>query len=126
MFDLIRDMYDTSASGASQRVREVVAAVRDLKDESSLMISVSMVGERLGLNKMTVSRRVKLAVENGWLTRNSNLPGVAAALELGEPLPSTMGLPTPESIAAECNGVTPKPGSASAGTTGPGMNTPGC
>lgn len=116
IYDLASDMYAASTTGASKKVREVVNAVAELrKEDAGARITVKMVADRCGINKMAASRRVASAEKGGWLINDvaDNASSNAGKnLVLGESLPVESGLPTPESLDfedfdASCNSVTP-------------------
>ncbi len=116
VYEHVKDVYSGSVSdGASNKVREVVAAVQELKAAGVEHITVTAVAEHMGsenINKMAASRRITTAERGGWL-RNKNdekgKPKNIKDLDIGEPLPAKTGLPTPEMLAEEdaCNSVTP-------------------
>ncbi len=64
------------------------------------------VAKHLGINKMAASRRIATAEEGGWLVnKEAGKKTNVKDLVIGEPLPSEVGLPTPEGLAA-CTIVT--------------------
>ena len=119
-YAVVRPLVDRIISDAAEatvpvEVRETVEAVRKLTidddrpfleltfDEWSRQIGVSQshICEALGLNKATVSRRVKLAIELGYLVNLEEKKGQPAKLVLGEPMPNERQvLPTPEEVKA--------------------------
>ena len=50
------------------------------------------------INKMTASRRIRTALQGGWLVNNETRPGYPYDLQLGDPLPDEEGLPRPKSL----------------------------
>ncbi|MCL4553246.1 MAG: bifunctional DNA primase/polymerase [Candidatus Marsarchaeota archaeon] len=96
--ELVADVFETS-SGASERVRETVEAVRRLVVGDSSVSQVEIAKE-LGLVKGTVSNRVRTAIRGGWLVDEETGRGKPAKIRLGEPLPERAGLPTPEELEA--------------------------
>lgn len=108
VYDLLNEVYVASASGASDKIREAVAAVAELKRSGRDPITVVMVGEQLGINKMAASRRVKTALQGGWLTNLETRRHHPYKLDLGEPLPQTSALPSPEEL--DSHAVTPETG----------------
>jgi hypothetical protein len=87
-------MYESTLTGASQVVREVVQAVADLGQE----VTATDVARHLGINKATAGRRAKTAIKQGWLINAETRKGYPAVLKLGDPLPEREGLPTPETV----------------------------
>jgi hypothetical protein len=96
--ELVADVFETG-SGASERVRETVAAVQRLVSGEST-VSQAEIGKELGLVKGTVSNRVRTAIRGGWLVNEETTRGKPAKIRLGEPLPERAGLPTPEELEA--------------------------
>ncbi len=99
VFDLMGDMYEASSTGASKAVRAVVGAVAALRAEGQSPVSVTMTANKLGLNKGSVSRCVRVALREGWLCNTEIKKGRPADLIIGEPLPDRAGLPDPEGVA---------------------------
>lgn len=106
VYELVGDLYEASATGASANVRAVVKAVAELMQEGSDTASVTAIGARLGITKMSASRRAKTALKMGWLVNDEERRGRSAALRVGEPLPARTGLPHPDDLQG-CNGVPP-------------------
>jgi hypothetical protein len=104
IYELVGDMYEATATGASRQVRAVVEAVTLLKSGLGDAITVTRVANHLEINKMAASRRIKTAVANGWLVNGESRRGYPADLDFGEPMPAATGLPHPDAL---CNGVTP-------------------
>ena len=108
--DLVREMYEVSATGASNLVRDVVRAVQQAKDEGQDRVTYGEVARRLGIHREQARRAADVALRNGWLVnRAPDRKGAWAALEPGDPLPDRVGLPTPEEVASEW-GVPPDRG----------------
>jgi hypothetical protein len=81
-----------------ETVRETVAAVAELT-RSSADASVSAVGSRLGLDKSSASRRVRVAIDRGVLKNLEDSRGRASRIVLGDPLPEdTTILPAVEDL----------------------------
>jgi hypothetical protein len=107
VYELVKGMYEATVTGATDRVRELVEAVGRLNGASGEAVTVTQVGNHLGITKMAASRAVKTACTQGWLVNNEKRRGYPASLTLGEPLPERTGLPEPNSLET-CNGVTPE------------------
>jgi hypothetical protein len=107
VYELVKGMYEATVTGATDRVRELVEAVGRLNGASGEAVTVTQVGNHLGITKMAASRAVKTACTQGWLVNNEKRRGYPASLTLGEPLPERTGLPEPKSLET-CNGVTPE------------------
>ena len=83
VYGLVNEMYRTS-SGAGEKVRAVVEAVQGLlHDGESLVdggererhVKLSQVQARLELSKASCSRRVKAALQGGWLVNSETRKG---------------------------------------------------
>src|SRR5215218_1806155 len=81
-------------------VRQSVEAVsRLLKEGDEESVSAKALGQELGLEKGPVSRRVRLAIEAGYLKNLEDRKGKAARLVLGDPMPEDLQiLPTAEEL----------------------------
>jgi hypothetical protein len=88
----------------SPKVRETVQAVATLletgKAKGATDVMVTAVARALQLDKGPASRRVKDAVERGYLKNLEDRPGRPARLVLGDPLPEDQDL-LPEPVALE-------------------------
>ena len=106
VYGLVNEMYRTS-SGAGEKVRAVVEAVQGLlHDGESLVdggererhVKLSQVQARLELSKASCSRRVKAALQGGWLVNSETRKGYPFQLGIGDPLPAETGLLQPECL----------------------------
>ena len=106
VYELVNEMYCTS-SGAGEKVRAVVEAVQGLLhdgggsvsgNEREPHITLSQVQERLELSKASCSRRVKAALQGGWLVNGETRKGYPFQLGIGDPLPAETGLLQPECL----------------------------
>ena len=88
-------------------VRETVGAVaRLLNGGDSASVTSREVGEELGLEKGPVSRRVRLALDAGYLRNLEDRRGRPAQLVLGDGMPEDLRiLPTVEDLERECFSV---------------------
>ena len=115
VYELVGDMYAGSVTGASRKVRDVVEAVKKLRNSGQDKITVTMIGQHVGINKMAASRRVNSALKGGWLVDNlADKKQQVKNLDVGEPMPPAEGLPSPEELDYQdpydneaCNSVTP-------------------
>jgi hypothetical protein len=97
-------MYIDSSSGAVNTVRVIVEAVTNL-DASRVQderITNSKLARSLELPVMTVSRRAKKAIKQGWLVNREQRKYYPADYAPGEPMPAAEGLPL-----LDVNGLTP-------------------
>ena len=120
VFELVGDMFEANVTGASERIVETIAAVKELLDEggksggqSSISaiwdnpgesVSITRLADKLGLSKAAASVRVKHAIAGGWLVRTDEHHGRSARLELGDPLPERSGLPAPDELRGRFRG----------------------
>ena len=117
VFGLIGPMYETTITGASAKVRELVRAVEGLTpgDLPALemanrnKVTVTALAKLLDTNKMDITRRCQSAMRLGWLVNHEIRKGFPANLGLGEPMPDRVGLPHPDAIGHR-NTVTPVSG----------------
>lgn len=74
----------------SPQTHETVNAVIEIMEESETRngVSITVLADALGLDKSTVSRRVKRCVEDGYLVNGAGGRGRRALLFLGDPLPA--------------------------------------
>jgi len=92
-------------------VRETVAAVSALLSEGADSVTYKQLGDRLGLDKSTASRRARRAYEGGYLRNRETRRGQPAQVVLGDPLPDDLELlPSPAdlsgcTVAVESEGI---------------------
>jgi hypothetical protein len=87
------------------RIRETVAAVRELDTAKDPGIGLSAIAKALGIDKSSASRRVRVAVEDGYLANLEERKGRPARVTLGDPLPEERAvLPHPDALAGERGG----------------------
>jgi len=91
-------------TSVSESMRETVEAARRMTTANKELsathaVSVSALAAALGIDKSSASRRVRSAVERGYLVNQEDRPGKAAKIALGEPLPQDVEiLPTVATI----------------------------
>ncbi len=100
VFELVGAMYEATLSGATEAVRMVVAAVRDLRAAGEEPVTYSAVARRVGLHPEQVKRLVRVAANHEWLVNRAEGRHKPADLDVGEPLPERAGLPTAEELRA--------------------------
>jgi hypothetical protein len=88
-------------------VRETVETVsRLLKEGDEEYVSARAIGQELNLEKGPVSRRIRLAIEAGYLKNLEDRRGKPARLVLGDPMPEDLQiLPTVGELIRECSTV---------------------
>lgn len=96
---LVAELYEAT-SGASQRVRDTVAAVAALTAARGVRptANVTEVAHQLGISVPSASRRVATAVRGGWLVNEETRPSQTARLRVGEALPASSGLPSVDEL----------------------------
>ncbi len=110
---LVEDLL-AEAMGATvpTTIRQTVKAVVDLHAEATFFgtpvdLSITGVAKVLGVDKSTASRRVRQAIERGYLRNLEGVKGRPGKLEPAAPLPEDQPvLPTVEVVAERC-GVAP-------------------
>ena len=85
-------MYAASTTGVTENIRGAVAAVK-AGDKT-----YSDVARRLKVAPMQARRYASQAVRGGWIVNDETRRGHPAQLSVGEPLPDTEGLPSPETL----------------------------
>ncbi len=99
--DLVGQMYETSVTKVSDKIRNVIGAVAELKFANASPVSVTKVAKHLGVSKQAITQAVNTALKQGWLVNHDTKKGSSFDLDLGEPLPEALGLPDPESLGEE-------------------------
>jgi hypothetical protein len=95
---LVNKMYAVTVSGASDRVRDVIEAVKSLQArEKGEPVTATRVANLLGISVATASRHILVALKQRWLT-NGSPNRQAFDLRVGEALPPASGLPHPERL----------------------------
>ncbi|GIV18240.1 MAG: hypothetical protein KatS3mg022_3675 [Armatimonadota bacterium] len=102
---LAGDMYQASAEGVSEQVRQVVEAVHQLRAEhgEEATVTINSVAKLLGFHYEVAKRYVQRALNKRWLI-NRGGKGEVHDLVIGEPLPDEVQLPTPEQVEAAWKG----------------------
>ncbi|NPV08052.1 MAG: MarR family transcriptional regulator [Anaerolineae bacterium] len=102
VYELVADLVSEGVQATvSPTVRETVEAVVELSHGGEDPVSVGRLADLLGLDKSTVSRRVRVATELGYLVNLEDRRGKPARLLPGEDLPEEKPiLPTPQTLAA--------------------------
>lgn len=113
VYDLVNDLLNEGAEAAvNESIRETVQAVSALcAERSQAPATVQQVAQRLGLDKSATWRRVKVAMERGYLVNQEERKGRPAKLAPGEPMPEEQPvLPSPEALFGDApNGDAPTP-----------------
>jgi hypothetical protein len=99
--ELVGKMYETSVTRVSDKIRNVIRAVRELRGENISPVSDTEVAKRLIVSKQAINQAVKTALVQGWLVNHETKRGYPHDLDVGEPLPEALGLPDPESLREE-------------------------
>jgi hypothetical protein len=103
VYDLVSDILNENVKASvSEPIRETVKAVQDLTMTEST--NIVRVAQRLNIDKSSALRRVRVAIEDGYLVNLEDKKGKPAKLILGEALPEEEGvLPSPEKLAEKIN-----------------------
>jgi hypothetical protein len=87
------------------RIRDTVQAVKELDTPKDPGIGLTAIAKALGIDKSSASRRVRVAIEDGYLANLEERNGRPARITLGDPLPEERPvLPPPHALAAEREG----------------------
>ena len=99
VYDLVSATYESSVTGLSEGVTNVVTKVAELRQENlDRPISYTVLERELGVHRDLVRRRASTAVRHGWLVNQETRRGYQADLIPGEPMPEKRGLPHPNSL----------------------------
>jgi hypothetical protein len=100
VYDLVIDIIAQGVQATvSATIRETVAAVKELDDATDLGIKVTAIAGVLGIDKSSALRRVRVAIEDGYLTNLEERKGRPARITLGDPLPVERAvLPHPDAL----------------------------
>ncbi len=106
VYGLVKDVFSSSATGgAGKMVREVVKAVGVLRKSTAGRVTVTKVAQYLKINNMAASRRIVDAEKGGWLIDQEKGRSNIKDLNVGEPLPPEIGIPSPSKL-NQCYTVT--------------------
>ena len=112
--ELVADLVSAGVEASvPPTVRETVEAVKELNKLPSwrfVGVPQSEVKKHLGLDKSTISRRIKHAIDLGYLVDEQEKKGQPAKLAVGEPMPDEVEvLPRPDALSRQCCTVAPFP-----------------
>ena len=101
--ELLADVVAEGVEGTVKpEVREVVAKVRELVDGGLAEVPQRKLAEALDLDRGTISRRVRAALDAGYLVNREERRGRPHRLVPGDPLPDDLEiLPPPETVVEE-------------------------
>jgi hypothetical protein len=103
-YGVVRELVaDLVSEGVGQTVkpeiREIVGQVRHLLSGEAEHVTQAQLVKATGLDKSTISRRVRQALDQGYLVNQEEKRGRAHRLVLGDPLPDDVDvLPKPEAL----------------------------
>jgi hypothetical protein len=99
VYNLVSDLLnETVRATVSEKIRETVEAVRELtlNTESTNVVKVA---ERLNIDKSAALRRIRVAIEDGYIMNLEDKRGRPAKLTIADPMPEEEGiLPDPEKL----------------------------
>jgi hypothetical protein len=100
VYGLVADMVSEGVQAiVPETVRETIEAVAQLSTEAAGPVSLGQVATTLRVDKSAASRRVRVALDGGYLINDETKKGRPAKLRLGDPLPAEVPiLPTPEML----------------------------
>jgi hypothetical protein len=100
VYDLVLPIISEGVEAAvSPTLRETVEAVTELSRRHDRPVSVTELAQRLKLDKSATSRRVRVALDRGYLINTEDKRGRPAKLLPGEPLPTEEPiLPSPDEL----------------------------
>ena len=103
VYDLVIDIIAQGVQAmVDARIRDTVEAVKELDTPKDLGIGLTGIAKALGIDKSSASRRVRVAIEDGYLANLEERNGRPARITLGDPLPEERPvLPPPHALAGE-------------------------
>jgi hypothetical protein len=111
-YAIVRDLVSSVVSdgvGATvaPTVRETVGVVVGLTEAGNSSVTIARVAQVLKLDRSTTARRVKTAIDRGYLINTENKRGKPIKVVPGDPLPDEVELlPSPEKlVVCRCAGV---------------------
>ena len=110
--DLVADLVaDGVEAAVSTTVRETVEVVKKLAKGDPSETQVAAIAKALKLDKATALRRVRAAIDRGYLRNLEDRKGRPARITLGDPMPDDMPiLPTVEALRDGLQGCSPHGG----------------
>ena len=91
---VLAETFITSATeGATQAVRETVAAVESLIADGRASVNHGDLGKELNRSASSISDRVRKAIKAGWIVNLQTLKGQKSKLVIGTPINDTSALP---------------------------------
>ena len=110
MREIVADLVSQGLGATvSDTLRKTVRAVEELQTEAGAEgVSITALGQRLGIDKSSASRRVKEGIAKGYLKNLEDKRGRPARLVLGDSLPGdVVVVPTLATLQARCCAVAP-------------------
>ena len=106
VYELVIDLIAQGVQATvSTSIRETVAAVKELDTPTDPGIGLAPIAKRLGIDRSAASRRVRVAVEEGYLVNLEQRNGRPARITPGDPLPEEGAvLPHPDALFGEGEG----------------------
>ncbi len=109
--DILKDQIDAGVSDSLKETVDAVKALLDGKDSEDKYVSQSETKNHLKLDRSSTSRRIRVALEKGYLKNLETQKGKPHKLVLGDSLPEDVEiLPSPEkldccTVAVETGGI---------------------
>ena len=106
--DLVAELVSQGVKlSVSNEIRATVAAVAEL-GTGDKFVTLRQVAEKLDIDKSSASRRVRVAIEDGYLINHEDKKGKPAKLGLGDALPAEKTvLPRPADLAEKTGSLYP-------------------
>jgi hypothetical protein len=103
--ELVVDLVSEGVSATvSPQTRETVEGVATLAGEDSTPVSTARLADRLRIDKSAASRRVRVAIDKGYLRNDEDRRGRPAKLACADPLPEDVEiLPTADDLRDSCS-----------------------
>jgi hypothetical protein len=106
VYDLVGELYaNTSSARVDKSVREVVQIIAEKCHSNTTKCVFSKdIAAELGVDKSSVSRRLKRATEQGFIINEETQKGRPGKYKIGEPMPDDRDVfPSPETLARCCS-----------------------
>jgi hypothetical protein len=98
--ELVKDLISDGVGATAQHtIRETVEAIKKITEGEKPPAHVAQVARLLNIDRSSATRRIKTAIEKGYLINIENQKGKPNRIVLGDPLPEEQEiLPLPEKL----------------------------
>jgi hypothetical protein len=104
--NLVGEMYESSLSGVSKEIRNIVEIVDQLTKKAKDSIMIEDIRKCSSFTKTQARRYVKRALDKGFLVNKELRKSYPYNLSIGEPLPVQSGLPEADKLTTGCRDAT--------------------